>query len=157
MLHYAMRLRVLHNLEFREIWNHETNTFIMQKYILGDSPDLYITELEIKTLPLGQFWEKVGIKDLEHWNRLCDEANQLTASITTGKVYVSRRNLLTLLSKLDRKKVGEATACTLIKVNNKPSYQNTLKETALIAVDDEQYYQEAAPGMVHPSDDPNRN
>lgn len=72
-------------------------------------------------------------------------------------VYLSRRNLLTLISKLDRKKKGEATACTLIKVNNKPSFVQTSKEIVVVAVDDDEYYQEAPPTPVHPADTPDRN
>jgi hypothetical protein len=76
----------------------------------------------------------------------------------TPKLYLSRRNLLALLSKLDRDAAGEHTACTLIKHQQPTSaYQQTMKEIAVIAVQDEDYYgaQERPAGEVHPSDEIN--
>lgn len=76
----------------------------------------------------------------------------------TPKIYLSRRNLLTLLSKLDRDAAGEETACTLIKVKQKDgaAYNQTMKEIMVIAVQDEDYYpaQNRSAGEVHPSDEP---
>lgn len=76
----------------------------------------------------------------------------------TSKVYLSRRNLLTLLSKLDRDAAGEETACTLIKVKQKDgtAYNQTMNEIMVIAVQDEDYYpaQNRAAGEVHPLDTP---
>lgn len=76
----------------------------------------------------------------------------------TPKVYLSRRNLLTLLSKLDRDAAGEETACTLIKMKQKngTAYNQTMKEIMVIAVQDEDYYpaQNRSAGEVHPSDTP---
>jgi hypothetical protein len=73
-------------------------------------------------------------------------------------VYLSRRNLQTLLNKLDRKARGEETACTIDK-NRQTSgyYQQTMSTLRVIAVDDDEYYssQQRLPGDVHPSDDPN--
>ena len=40
-------------------------------------------------------------------------------------LYLSNRNVLTLLSKLDRQKAGEHTACAIIKHSSAP-YQNTM-------------------------------
>ena len=74
----------------------------------------------------------------------------------TPKLYLSRRNLLALLSKLDRDSAGEETACTLIKHQQpSPSYQQTMKTIAVIAVQDEDYYgsQQRPAGEVHPSDE----
>lgn len=76
----------------------------------------------------------------------------------TPKLYLSRRNLLALLSKLDRDAAGEHTACTLVKVQQpSPAYQQTMKEIAIIAVQDEEYYgtQNRPAGEVHPSDEVN--
>ena len=76
----------------------------------------------------------------------------------TPKVYLSRRNLLTLLSKLDRDAAGEETACTLIKHKQKDgaAYNQTMKEIMVIAVQDEDYYpaQNRSAGEVHPLDTP---
>lgn len=75
----------------------------------------------------------------------------------TPKVYLSRRNLLTLLSKLDRDAAGEETACTLVK-NQSPSaaYRQTMKSIAVIAVQDDEYYgaQNRTATEVHPLDTP---
>lgn len=71
-------------------------------------------------------------------------------------VYLSRRNLLTLLSKLDRKAAGDATACTLIKNDNlHPVYPQTMKSICVVAVEDAEYYQHRAAGLVDLRDDPN--
>lgn len=74
----------------------------------------------------------------------------------TPKVYLTRRNLLALLSKLDRDKAGDSSECTIIK-NQQPSpfYQQTMKEIAVIAVDDDEYYgsQDRPAGEMHPTDE----
>ena len=75
----------------------------------------------------------------------------------TPKVYLSERNLRTLLSKLDREKAGEDTACTLIKhQQDDPSYQQTMKTIMVVAVQDDEYYgsQKREAGYVHPLDEP---
>jgi hypothetical protein len=74
----------------------------------------------------------------------------------TPKVYLSRRNLLTLLSKLDREAAGEDTACSIIKQRGVgPAYQQTMQSIMVIAVDDEEYYTaQARPASeVHPSEE----
>lgn len=71
------------------------------------------------------------------------------------KIYLSRRNLLVLLSKLDRKKNGEETKCTIIKPNERPSFKNSMDMCEVIAVEDEEYYKDFDPGIMHPADDPN--
>lgn len=69
------------------------------------------------------------------------------------QVYLSRTNLVALLSKLDRKKSGEETACTIIKYDNKhPKYSQTVDAISITAIEDEDYYIDREPGMVHPSD-----
>ena len=71
------------------------------------------------------------------------------------KVYLSRRNLLTLLSKLDRRELGEYTQCAIIKTDTvHPVYPQTMKEIAVIAVEDSDYYIDRLPGQVHPADEP---
>lgn len=71
------------------------------------------------------------------------------------QVYLSRRNLLTLLSKLDRSKAGESTACTIIKNDNvHPKYPQTMPSIMVTALEDEAYYTERQPGPVHPADEP---
>jgi hypothetical protein len=71
------------------------------------------------------------------------------------QIYLSRRNLLTLLSKLDRKAAGEHSECTLIKRDNvHPKYSQTMKEIYITAVEDEDYYVNREPGIVFPEDNP---
>ncbi len=74
-----------------------------------------------------------------------------------SKVYLSRRNLLSLLSKLDRRAAGESTECTIIKRDNThPIYPQTVKEIIVVAVEDTDYYTDRPAGVVHPSDEPDK-
>lgn len=72
------------------------------------------------------------------------------------KIYLSRRNLLTLLSKLDREAKGELTACAIVKIRS-PSAEfcQTMERVMVIAVDDEVYYQaqNRPAGEMHPADE----
>jgi hypothetical protein len=71
------------------------------------------------------------------------------------RIYLSRRNLLTLLSKLDRLAAGEETACTIIKYDNQlDPYRGTLDMVEVIAIPDEKYYTDRHPGQMHPKDAP---
>lgn len=73
------------------------------------------------------------------------------------RVYLSRRNILTLLSKLDRKVAGQQTGCILIKRDNAhPLFPQTMKAIEVIAVEDEEYYMHRAPGPVFNADTPGR-
>jgi hypothetical protein len=72
------------------------------------------------------------------------------------KIYLTRRNLLTLLSKLDRQAAGDATMCSIIKYKqDTPEYQQTMDSIMVIAVDDNDYYesQNRLGGEVHPSEE----
>ena len=74
-----------------------------------------------------------------------------------SKIYLTRRNLLTLLSKLDRDDAGEKTECSIIKYKQPvAAYQQTMDSIMVIAVQDDEYYsaQNRTFGDVHPSDDP---
>jgi hypothetical protein len=69
------------------------------------------------------------------------------------QIYLSRRNLETLLSKLNRRRQGEDTACTLIKRDDKHNkYPQTMTEIAVTAVEDGDYYTDRIPGLVYPAD-----
>lgn len=75
----------------------------------------------------------------------------------TPKVYLSERNLRTLLSKLERERLGDPTDCALIKEQTpSPAYRQTMKRIAVIAVQDSECYgaQARSPSLVHPSDAP---
>lgn len=68
------------------------------------------------------------------------------------KLYLTRRNLLTLLSKLDRKAAGEETRCTLVKQDTShPKYPCT-DVISVTALEDAEYYTDRAPGRVNPVD-----
>lgn len=71
------------------------------------------------------------------------------------KVFLSRRNLLSLLSKLDRVAAGDSSACTLVKFDNvHPKFPQTMPEIHVMAVEDEDYYIDRSPGVMHPKDEP---
>lgn len=71
------------------------------------------------------------------------------------RIYLSRRNLLVLLSKLDRKKAGEETACSIIKFQNPADpYVQTMNEVMVTAVEDADYYVTRMAGTMHPADEP---
>jgi hypothetical protein len=74
------------------------------------------------------------------------------------KIFLSRRNLLALLGKLDAVKEGRVSACTIIKLDNQhPVYPQTMASCVVTAVEDKDYYTDRAPGeMVHPSNLPIR-
>ena len=72
------------------------------------------------------------------------------------QIYLSRRNLLALLSKLDRLEAGDETACAIVKYAN-PSdpYCNTIDQVTVIAIPDEKFYTNRSPGAMHPLDEAN--
>lgn len=75
--------------------------------------------------------------------------------MSTERVYLSRRNLLTLLSKLDRIKAGEESAASLTKYDKEhPVYPQTMDRIIITALEDEEYYTDRLPGHVNPKDDP---
>jgi hypothetical protein len=71
------------------------------------------------------------------------------------QIYLSRRNLLTLLSKLDRQLEGQMTACSIIKHDGQDEkFNQTLPIVCVTAVEDKVYYGDRQPGLVHPLDTP---
>lgn len=74
---------------------------------------------------------------------------------TFETVYLTRRNLLTLLSKLDRKASGEDTYCAIIKGDHVHSrYPQTMGTCIVIALEDSEYYTDRDPGPMHELDTP---
>lgn len=69
-------------------------------------------------------------------------------------VYLSRRNLEALLSKLDRVKAGDASACSIIKRKNPDDgiYMTTIDAIMVTAVEDELLYANRSAGMMNPAD-----
>jgi hypothetical protein len=69
-------------------------------------------------------------------------------------IYLSRRNLLTLLSKLERLEAGEETGCAIIKYANPTDpYCNTIDQVKVVAVPDDEFYTNRSPGIMHPLDE----
>ena len=68
-------------------------------------------------------------------------------------VYLSRRNLLTLLSKLDRAKAAEQTACTLIKNDTVHPKYPCSDRIVCVAVEDDDYYADRPAGAVNDRDE----
>jgi hypothetical protein len=72
-------------------------------------------------------------------------------------IYLSRRNLEALLSKLDRLEAGEQTACTIIKHKNPYAleYVQTMDTCKVVAVPDNAFYnaQQRAAGEMHPAEE----
>lgn len=67
-------------------------------------------------------------------------------------LFLSRRNLLTLLSKLDRKDAGEETQCSIIKHKLVAGeFVQTMDSIKITAVNDTEYYdsQNRLPTEVH--------
>ncbi len=74
--------------------------------------------------------------------------------MSANQIFLSRRNLLTLLSKLDRAKQGESTTRTIIKSDDKhPKYPQTCKIMIVTAVEDEEYYSDRLPGQILKKDE----
>lgn len=72
-------------------------------------------------------------------------------------VYLSRRNLLTLLSKLDRNlELAESTAVTKVAASAQLSSRTPRILSIHALMEDEEYYVtgDRGPGRVHPADDP---
>jgi hypothetical protein len=70
------------------------------------------------------------------------------------QVYLSRRNLLTLLSKLDRVALhGDSSACTIIKQDTVHPVYPCSDVIAVTAVEDKDYYTDRMAGPMHPADE----
>lgn len=72
-------------------------------------------------------------------------------------VYLTRRNLLTLLAKLDHNKNKAeneyGSACTLVKSDTVHPKYPCSAQIAVTAVEDEDYYEDRSPGPVHPREE----
>jgi hypothetical protein len=72
------------------------------------------------------------------------------------QLYLTRRNLQTLLNKLDRalRDGPDASICTIVKMDTQhPRYP--LEQTiAITALEDADYYTDREPGHVHEADVP---
>lgn len=64
-------------------------------------------------------------------------------------LYLTRRNLQTLLNKLDRNKNGGDSACTLVKRDLVHPKYPCSDVVSVIALEDEEYYTDRKAGLVH--------
>lgn len=72
-------------------------------------------------------------------------------------VFLTRHNLLTLLSKLDRcREDPNASSRTIIKYDTEHAKYACTTATICIAVEDKDYYKDRLPGGVYPEDDPTK-
>lgn len=79
----------------------------------------------------------------------------MTIFSNSATVFLSRRNLLTLLSKLDRMKEGESSHCALMKSDDThPTHPQSHPTIFVVAIEDEDYYTNRQPGAVDSRDDP---
>lgn len=74
----------------------------------------------------------------------------------SARVYLTRRNLLTLLSKLDRVKAGEDSKCTIVKYDTTHEKYRCTDVIVVTALEDADYYTDRPAGDVLPSDDPDK-
>lgn len=71
------------------------------------------------------------------------------------QIYLSRRNLLTLLAKLDRKAAGDYSSCTIVKNDDlHPVYPQTMNSCMVTALEDAEYYTDREPGVMLEKDLP---
>lgn len=70
------------------------------------------------------------------------------------RVYLTRRNLLALLSKLDRAAAGENTECTILKQDTLHPHYPSSDIIQVTAVEDSEYYTDREPGLLFPADEP---
>lgn len=71
-------------------------------------------------------------------------------------IFLTRRNLLTLLSKLDRKVKGDKTECAIVKFSAPGKFVQSVDAATIIAVEDAEFYgdKDRDPGAVHSADLP---
>jgi hypothetical protein len=71
------------------------------------------------------------------------------------QIYLTRRNLQTLLNKLDRTANGDPSACSIIKHDDThKTYPQSMKSCMVIAVEDADYYTDREPGAIFYKDVP---
>lgn len=70
------------------------------------------------------------------------------------QLYLTRRNLLTLLNKLDRAKKGEITTRSLVKQDTVHPLYPCSDSIMITALEDEEYYTDREAGQVHSKDAP---
>lgn len=70
------------------------------------------------------------------------------------RIYLSRRNLMMLLSKLDRVKDGEDSACTIIKYQNHDDpFTQTMDAVTVTALEDDALYLGRRAGPMNEADE----
>jgi len=69
-------------------------------------------------------------------------------------VYLSRRNLQTLINKLDRHATGDFNSRTIVKYDTAHPEYPASAATIISVVEDEDYYKDRPPGDMHHQDQP---
>lgn len=65
------------------------------------------------------------------------------------QVYLTRRNLETLLTKLDKVRAGEVSLCTIVKTDTAHStHPQSHDHITVTAVENEDYYVDRPPGVM---------
>lgn len=70
------------------------------------------------------------------------------------QIYLTRRNLETLLSMLDRHATGEPTFCSIVKFDVAHLKYPCSRVTCVTAVENSDYYTDRPPGDVLVKDEP---
>jgi hypothetical protein len=66
------------------------------------------------------------------------------------KLYLSKRDIMTLLEKLDCIRAGEVSACTIIKNDTAhPAYPQTLRRISVVAVEAQDRYMPGVSPRLH--------
>lgn len=71
------------------------------------------------------------------------------------QLYLTRRNLLTLLAKLDRDGRGDTSARTIVKQDTVHPVYPCSDVIYVTAVEDSDYYTDRKPGVMHPAEEEN--
>lgn len=85
-----------------------------------------VARLHLSRSQLRELLQRVGVPPIDRLRHI---------------VYLSERNLAALLSKLDRRAAGEATACTIVKRRQDPDvpFNQSIDEIEVIAEEDEDW------------------
>ena len=75
-------------------------------------------------------------------------------TLPQAHIFLTRRPLLTLLSKLDRRARGGPSFCTILKQDTDHPTHPVPFPVLITAIEDANYYTDRPPGEIHPSDTP---
>jgi hypothetical protein len=121
----------------------------------SDEAPRQVSSLERKLIEALTAARTDGMREQAALDRKLVESEYQYLRGSMDRVYLTRRNLLTLLSKLDRNMLNpNASACTIVKRDNvHPKYPQTSPAIFVTAVEDDDYYSNRRPGPMHPADE----